>query len=165
MTLLLDPRSRGVAARAGEEAGSSLLLGAGVDASLPTFRQRCTVVRLATLDNEALGVPRWYTLAEAWCEPGSAAAAAWSRNPVVDVGPGDDPELVLARSTPVVILGAANEGTSWARAVIDSVRASCGSVLVVDLGESRPGRYADIAAPLHDRTTGAALLASLSAPR
>jgi len=136
----------------------------GVREALDAFRGRCTVVRLATLDNDVLGVPRWYTLQEAWAEPGSTAASRWARNPVVAVGPGDGPELVLATATPVVVFGADNAATRWARQVVDAVRATCRAVLVVDMG-ARPGpSYADIATYGHDRAHGAALLALLTAP-
>ncbi|MGO4594327.1 hypothetical protein AB4Z18_10965 [Leifsonia sp. 2TAF2] len=129
---------------------------------LARFRGRCTVVRLASLDNDALGVPRWYTLQEAWAAPGSAMASSWSRNPVVDVGPTDDPELVLATATPVVVVGADIAATRWARQVVDAVRATCLSVLVVDMGLRPEPSYADIATYGYDRQHGAALLALLT---
>ncbi|MDR6970055.1 hypothetical protein [Leifsonia shinshuensis] len=135
----------------------------GVRDALPRFRGRCTVVRLATLDNDVLGVPRWYTLQDAWAEEGSALASRWAGNPVVQVGPSDDPELVLATATPVVVVGADNAATRWARQVVDAVRATCRSVLVVDMGAHPEPSYADIATFGHDRRHGAALLALLTA--
>lgn len=136
----------------------------GVREVLPDVRTRCTVVRLDSLGNERLGVPRWYTLAEAWGEPGSAFAASWARNPQVEAGPDDDPHLVLATGTPVVVLGADIGSAAWSRAVVDAVRASCRRVLVVDLGGDPDPRYADVATFGHDRERGAALLRLLSEP-
>ena len=95
MTLLAEPELR-------LDAAVPFRFAPGVLAGLDRFRGRCTVVRLAGVDNDVLGVPRWYTLAEAWAEPGSVAAVRWGGNPVVAVGPGDDPDLVLATATPVV---------------------------------------------------------------
>lgn len=136
----------------------------GVLAGLDAFRGRCTVVRLASLSNERLGVPRWCTLAEAWAEPGSREAAQWSRNPVVDVGESDPRELVVATGTPVVVLGAGIAEVPWQRAVVDGVRAACARVLVVDMaGVTVPG-FADVETFGHDRGRGAELLALLSAP-
>ncbi|QIZ98379.1 hypothetical protein [Leifsonia sp. PS1209] len=127
--------------------------------ALPAFRGRCTVVRLATVDNELLGVPRWSTLAEAWAEPDSPSGRQWAANPVVSVAEGDDPHLVLATQAPVVIVGVDNERSAWVRAVVDAVRASCRSVLVVDLGHRLTGHaYADIATFGFDRARGGALL-------
>jgi hypothetical protein len=134
----------------------------GVRDVLPRFRGRCTVVRLSTLDNEVLRVPRWYTLDEAWCETGSALASAWRRNPVVSVGPSDSPELVLATATPVIVLGADNAGNAWARSVVDAIRAACRHVLVVDLGMHPDTAYADIATFGSDRSRGGALLSVLT---
>ncbi len=153
MTLILErPADTAEAARA-------FAFAPGICAALDTFRTRCTVVRLATLDNDLLGVARWCTLAEAWAEPGSAASRHWDEHPVVVVGPHDDPHLVLATRTPVVILGMDNEGVPWARTIIDSVRATCASVLTVDLAPGpRTPRYADVSTNGFDRARGTALL-------
>lgn len=155
MTLLAD-------ADLDADAALSFRFAPGVQDRLAAFRGRCTVVRLATLDNEVLGVPRWYTLQEAWAEPGSATAASWSGNPVVAVGPSDDPELVLATGTPVVVVGADNAAARWTRQVVDAVRATCRSVLVVDMGGRPDPSYADIATYGFDRRHGAALLGLLT---
>ena len=56
------------------------------------FRGRCTVVRLATLDNDVLGVPRWYTLAGGVGGAGQLRSTRrWARQPGRPVGPADDP--------------------------------------------------------------------------
>ncbi|MFF1634045.1 hypothetical protein [Leifsonia sp. NPDC058248] len=158
MTLLLERR------RPADEPAQSFAFAAWAKEVLPLFRGRCTVVRLASIDNEVLGVARWSTLAEAWTEPGSAAGRHWSENPVVTVGPGDDPHLVLATRTPVVVVGVDNEAHGYARAVIDSVRASCSAVLVVDMGHRLTGHsYADLATFGFDRDRGGALLELLTA--
>ena len=161
MTLLADrPRTDALAGRG----ATGFLLAPGVRDALPQVRVRCTVVRLESLGNERLGVPRWYTLAEAWGEPGSPAAARWERNPEVVAGPADDPHLILATATPVVVLGADIASAAWSRAVVDAVRASCARVIVVDLGERPDARYADISTFGLDRERGAALLRLLSEP-
>lgn len=156
MTLVAEPDLRA-------ESAATFGFAPGVREALGRFRGRCTVVRLATVDNDVLGVPRWYTLQEAWAEPGSAVASRWAGNPVVAVGPADDPELVLATATPVVVVGADNAATRWARQVVDAVRATCAAVLVVDMGPRPDPSYADIATFGHDRRHGAALLALLTA--
>lgn len=171
MTLLLETEARGAEARSAEargattpaEAPACFHLAPGVRETLPLPGDRCTVVRLATLDNELLGVPRWASLAEAWCEPGSELAAVWARNPVVAVDEEDDPHLVLATGTPVVVVGVDNAAAGWTRAVVEAVRASCPRVVVVDMGTRPEARYADIATHGHGREHGAALLRLLSA--
>lgn len=164
MTLVAEPAAR-------ERIGAaSFRFGPGVLGRLGSFRGRCTVVRLASANNERLGVPRWYTLTEAWSEPGTPAAARWSRNPVIDVDASDVPDLVLATGTPVVIIGADIATAHWQRAVVDAVRAVCLQVLVVEVGPSAAavpaafGAYADIETFGHDRQRGAELLALLSEP-
>ncbi|MGO4536149.1 hypothetical protein [Leifsonia sp. 2MCAF36] len=160
MTLVAEPEVR---AEVRAELPVRLGFAPGVRESLARFQGRCTVVRLATLDNDVLGVPRWYTLQEAWAEPGSPVAQLWGGNPVVSVGPADDPELVLATGTPVVVVGADNAAAWWTRQVVDAVRATCRSVLVVDMGARPDPSYADIATFGHDRRRGAALLTLLTA--
>jgi hypothetical protein len=151
MTLLLERPSAAVA--------ESFAYAPGARDALHEFQGRCTVVRLATIDNEVLGVPRWATLAEAWTDPAAPARRRWSDNPVVTVGPADDPDLVLATLTPVIVFGVDNEAHGFVRGVIDAVRASCTSVLVVDMGLRLTGhRYADIATFGFDRARGGALL-------
>ncbi|MEO7015821.1 MAG: hypothetical protein ABI130_09025 [Leifsonia sp.] len=155
MTLVLD-RPATVA--------ESFAFAPGAREALPQFHARCTVVRLASIDNELLGVPPWSTLAEAWTEPGTAGRRRWSDNPVVTVAPDDDPHLVVATLTPVVVVGADNEAHGYARAVIDAVRASCHSVFVADLGHRLTGHtYADVATFGFDRARGSALLGLLTA--
>jgi hypothetical protein len=151
MTMLLERPAAAVA--------ESFGFAPGAKDALPEFQGRCTVVRLATIDNEVLGVPRWSTLAEAWADPVAPIRRQWSDNPVVTVGPADDPDLVLATLTPVIVFGVDNEAHGYARCLIDAVRASCSSVLVVDMGLRLTGhRYADIATFGFDRTRGDALL-------
>ncbi|WP_285113354.1 hypothetical protein [Leifsonia sp. fls2-241-R2A-40a] len=155
MTLLAD-------APAFVDATTAFRFAPGVREALGRFQGRCTVVRLATVDNDVLGVPRWYTLQEAWGVPGSDAASTWSANPVVAVGPSDDPDLVLATATPVIVVGADIAASRWTRLVVDAVRATCRAVLVVDVGERPAPPYADIATFGHDRAHGAALLGLLT---
>jgi hypothetical protein len=161
MTLVAEP----VAREHGD--ARTFHFGPGVLARIGAFHGRCTVVRLASVSNERLGVPRWYTLAEAWAEPGTPVASRWSRNPVIDVEPSDTPELVLATGTPVVIIGADIALMPWQRAVVDAVRQSCAHVLVVEMAPSSIrlppliGGYADIETFGHDRDRGSRLLSLL----
>lgn len=155
MTIILE---RGASA-----VTESFVVATRVMDALETFRSRSTVVRLGSIDNETLGVARWSTLADAWTAPGSRARARWSQNPVISVAPGDDPELVLATRTPVIVLGADNHAHAYAKAVIDGVRASCVAVLVVDMGSGAAGSdYADIVTSGFDRARGSALLELLT---
>ncbi|MFF1877551.1 hypothetical protein [Leifsonia sp. NPDC058230] len=152
MTMLLErPASAAIA--------ETFAFAPGARDALPEFQERCTVVRLATIDNEVLGVPRWSTLAEAWTDPAAPVRRRWPDNPVVTVGPADDPDLVLATLMPAIVFGIDNEAHGYATRLIDSVRASCASVLVVDMGVRVTGhRYADIATFGFDRRRGGALL-------
>lgn len=130
---------------------------------LPLFRGRCTIVRLASIDNEVLGAPRWSTLTELWDDERTGSRGGWADNPVVTVGPDDDPELVLATRTPVVVVGVDNERTGYARDVVDGIRATCRSVLVVDMGHRLTGHtYADIATFGFERERGTALIRLLT---
>ena len=108
MSLVLERPASAVVAE-------SFAFAPGARDALPEFQGRCTVVRLATIDNEVLGVPRWATLAEAWADPVAPARRRWSENPVVTVGPADDPDLVLATLTPVIVFGVDNEAHGYAR--------------------------------------------------
>jgi glycosyltransferase involved in cell wall biosynthesis len=133
----------------------------GVREALPAFRTRCTVVRLASLDNEHLGVPRWYTLAEAWTDLGTAEEALWSGNPVIDVDSDDPAEPVLATGAPVIVLGAGLGVIPWQRDVVDAVRALGARVLVVEMGPVVMPGYADIATGGYARAHGARLVSLL----
>lgn len=151
--------------RAPEDTAAGFRFAPGVREELPAFRTRCTVVRLASLDNERLGVPRWYTLAEAWTEPGSPEDALWSRNPVIDVDRDDPPEPVLATGAPVIVLGAGLGAMPWQRAVVDAVRALGARVLVVEMGAIVVPGYADIATGGYGRAHGARLFSLLCGVR
>ncbi|WP_295125541.1 hypothetical protein [uncultured Leifsonia sp.] len=168
MTLLAEPIVHSVDEARFDRAPRPFRFGAGVLDRLHAFRGRCTVVRLATLSNERLAVPRWYTLAEAWAEPGSAEATRWTDNPVIHVGPSDPAELVLATGTPVIVVGVAISTAAWQRAVVDAVRSACERVLVVDMAVSPTGApapgYADVQTFGHHREHGAELVRLLSAP-
>ncbi|MEN2742187.1 hypothetical protein ABCS02_30785 [Microbacterium sp. X-17] len=144
--------------RAPDDTSAGFRFAPGVREELPAFRTRCTVVRLASLDNERLGVPRWYTLAEAWTQPGSPEDVLWSRNPVIDVDRDDPPEPVLATGAPVIVLGAGFGTLPWQRAVVDAVRALAARVLVVELGAVVVPGYADIATGGYGRVEGERLL-------
>ncbi|WP_345764117.1 hypothetical protein [Diaminobutyricibacter sp. McL0608] len=123
------------------------------------FRGRSTIVRLDTVDNDVLGVARWVPFAEVWGRPGSSATPQWHDNPVIQVGEDDDPRLVLATGTPVVLFGVDNHRHAYARAVIDHVRSNCRTVLVVDMGVALQDLvYADVATFGHDPARGAALV-------
>lgn len=156
MTLVAD-----AVAHSSLDGGADLRCTPGARRALPHFRTRCTVVRLTSAGNDLLGVPRWFTIAEAWADPGSWEAELWSGHPVIMVDPTDSPELVIATGTPVIILGAAIAASHWQRNVVDSVRRSCPQVLVVDLSPSAKPGYADIITGGPGRERGGRLLALL----
>lgn len=168
MTLVAEPVGHSVVVIPFDATVEPFRFGAGVLDGLSAFRGRCTVVRLASLSNERLAVPRWYTLAEAWAEPGSAEAIRWTDNPVIDVGPSDPAELVLATGTPVIVVGIDISAAPWQRAIVDAVRSACDRVLVVDMSASPSGArasgYADMETFGHDRAHGAELVRLLSVP-
>ncbi len=131
---------------------------------LAAFRTRCTVVRLETVDNDVLGVARWVSFTDVWAGAGAHGSRLWRENPVISVGEGDDPRLVLATQTPVIVFGADNHAHPYARAVIDHIRATCRSVLVVDMGHGlRDHAYADVATFGYDPDRGEALIELLTA--
>ena len=75
---------------------------------------------------------------------------------------GDDPDLVLAAKSPVLVIGKDNHRHAFARAAIDRLRAERDSVLVVDMGWPSDDRaYADVATFGASRLVGRALLAYL----
>ena len=80
MTLVAEPLAIAEGREAGEPRGRGHGHGfgfaPGVLETLGAFGDRCTVVRLASLGNERLDVPRWSTLAEAWAEPGLRTTAS-----------------------------------------------------------------------------------------
>jgi hypothetical protein len=123
------------------------------------FRGRSTIVRLETVDNDVLGVARWVPFADVWSGAGRPVTRNWLDNPVVQVAEGDDPRLVLATGTPVVLFGVDNYRHAYARAVIDHLRSTCRTLLVVDMGITLQDlAYADIATFGYDPERGAALV-------
>ncbi|WP_426520395.1 hypothetical protein ACPPVQ_08055 [Diaminobutyricibacter sp. McL0618] len=124
-----------------------------------SFRGRSTIVRLESVDNDVLGVPRWVPFAEVWAGTGARMARQWLDNPVIQIAEGDDPRLVLATGTPVILFGVDNHRHEYARAVIDHLRSTCRTVLVVDMGTTLHDlAYADIATFGYDQEHGAALV-------
>jgi hypothetical protein len=160
MTLVAEPLS----SCAPTDGGADFQFAPGVRQSLPGFRTRCTVVRLASAGNDLLRVPRWFTIADAWADPGSVEEALWSGHPVVAVDRTDSPELVIATGAPVVVLGASIGASHWQRDVVDAIRTASARVLVVDLSPSARSGYADIATGGADRERGRRLLSLLSGP-
>lgn len=119
----------------------------------------CSVVRIDTVANIAVGVAPWGPFAEVAAEPGSQFAAAFSANPTVEFTEGDHPDLVLAARSPVLVIGKDNHRHAFAREAIDRLRAERDSVLVVDMGWPSDDRaYADIATFGASRLVGRALL-------
>ena len=133
---------------------------------ISAFHGRSTIVRLDTVDNAVLGVPRWVAFGDLWSHPGMRGPGHWRDNPVIEVAEGDDPRLVLATGTPVVLFGVDNHLHRYARAVIDHLRSTCRTVLVVDMGVAlRDLAYADIATFGYDEERGAALIDLLTTER
>ena len=124
---------------------------------------RCSVVRIDTTANIAVGVAPWGPFAEVDRDPGSPAAVTFAANPLVVFTEGDDPELVVAAQSPVLVIGKDNHRHAFAREAIDRLRAERDTVLVVDMGwPSDDRRYADIATFGASRLIGRALMRYLT---
>ncbi|HEY2557965.1 MAG TPA: beta-N-acetylhexosaminidase [Diaminobutyricibacter sp.] len=122
-----------------------------------------SVVRIDTIANIAVGVAPWGPFAEIITDPEAPVATAFAANPLVVFTEGDDPDLVLAAQSPVLVIGKDNHRHAFAREAIDRLRAERDSVIVVDMGwPSDDRRYADIATFGASRLVGRALMAYLS---
>lgn len=122
-------------------------------------RGRYSVVRLDTVANIAVGQAPWGPFAAVHSAPADPASAAFAENPLVVVTESDDPELVLAAQSPVLVIGKDNHRYAFARAAIDRLRAERDRVLVVDMGWPGDDRaYADLATFGASRLVGRALL-------
>jgi beta-N-acetylhexosaminidase len=125
-------------------------------------RGPCSVVRIDTVANIAVGVAPWGPFAEAAADPEAGLSRAFEANPTVVFTEDDDPDLVLAAKSPVLVIGKDNHRHAFARAAIDRLRAERDSVLVVDMGWPSDDRaYADLATFGASRLIGRALLAYL----
>jgi beta-N-acetylhexosaminidase len=123
----------------------------------------CSVVRIDTIANIAVGVAPWGPFSEVDADPDSAAAKRFAANPIVVFTEGDDPDLVLAAKSPVLVIGKDNHRHAFAREAIDRLRAERDAVLVVDMGWPSDDRsYADIATFGASRLIGRALMHYLS---
>ncbi|WP_345761849.1 beta-N-acetylhexosaminidase [Diaminobutyricibacter sp. McL0608] len=123
----------------------------------------CSVVRIDTIANIAVGIAPWGPFAELLTDPGSPAAKEFAANPLVVFTEGDDPDLVLAARSPVLVIGKDNHRHAFAREAIDRLRAERRSVLVIDMGwPSDDRQYADIATFGASRLIGRALMHYLS---
>ncbi len=120
---------------------------------------RYSVVRIDTVANIAIGQAPWGPFAEAAAVGTERASSRFAARPLVVFTEGDDPEHVLAASTPVLVVGKDNHRHAFARAAIDRLRAERDSVLVVDMGWPSDDRaYADIATFGASRLIGRALI-------
>ncbi|WP_426625059.1 beta-N-acetylhexosaminidase [Leifsonia sp. McL0607] len=126
---------------------------------------RYSVVRLDTVANIAIGRAPWGPFAEVAAagstEAGrtGGASSRFAANPLVVFTERDHPDLVLAASSPVLVVGKDNHRHGFARAAIDRLRAERDSVLVVDMGWPSDDRaYADIATFGASRLIGRALI-------
>lgn len=120
---------------------------------------RCSVVRIDTVANIAVGSAPWGPFAEVAAAPEDPVVAAFAANPAVVLTEGDHPDLVLAAESPVLVIGKDNHRHAFAREAIDRLRRVRDRVLVVDMGW--PGddrRYADVATFGASRLVGRALL-------
>ncbi|WP_223691716.1 beta-N-acetylhexosaminidase [Leifsonia poae] len=123
---------------------------------------RYSVVRIDTVANIAVGVAPWGPFAEAQAEPDAPLARAFTANPAVVITEDDNPELVLAARSPVLVIGKDNHRHAFAREAIDRLRAQRDAVLVVDMGWPSDDRaYADLATFGASRLIGRALLTLL----
>lgn len=122
----------------------------------------CSVVRIDTVANIAIGVAPWGPFAELAAEPDAPLSRRFAQNPLVTFTEHDHPDLVLAAKSPVLVIGKDNHRHAFAREAIDRLRAERDSVLVVDMGWPGDDRaYADIATFGASRLIGRALLTAL----
>ncbi|WP_082518726.1 glycoside hydrolase family 3 protein [Leifsonia sp. Leaf336] len=126
---------------------------------------RYSIVRIDTVANIAIGQAPWGPFADVAAAAGTREAGAdratsrFAANPLVVFTEGDHPDLVLAASSPVLVVGKDNHRHAFARAAIDRLRAERDSVLVVDMGWPSDDRaYADIATFGASRLIGRALI-------
>jgi beta-N-acetylhexosaminidase len=127
-------------------------------------RGPCSVVRIDTVANIAIGVAPWGPFAEAAANPDAELSRRFAENPLVVFTESDHPDLVLAAKSPVLVIGKDNHRHAFAREAIDRLRAERDSVLVVDMGWPGDDRtYADIATFGASRLIGRALLTALGA--
>lgn len=126
---------------------------------LRDHRGRYSVVRVDTVANIAIGHAPWGPFAEPAEGAADGEGCRFAVNPQVVFTEGDDPDLVLAASSPVLVVGKDNHRHAFARAAIDRLRAGRESVLVVDMGWPSDDRaYADIATFGASRLIGRALI-------
>jgi beta-N-acetylhexosaminidase len=132
----------------------------------------CSVIRLETVANIAVGMAPWGPFAELTVNPDGALAEAWRSHPVVtctaasSASPSSvrgDHGLVLAALAPVLVIGKDIHRHAFARDIIDRLRADGRDVLTVDMGWPSDDRaYADIATFGASRLLGRALLTLLA---
>lgn len=130
------------------------------DVWLRAHRDRYTVVRVDTVANIAIGQAPWGPFADVAASTGtSRARSRFAAAPLVVFTEEDDPDRVLAASSPVLVVGKDNHRHAFARAAIDRLRSERDSVLVVDMGWPSDDRaYADIATFGASRLIGRALI-------
>lgn len=146
-----------------ERIGASFGLNERAEQWLSGSLTTCSIVRLDTVTNIAVGEAPWGPFAELAENPDSRLASIWGTRPVVAVNKSSDPELLLAALAPVLVVGKDNHRHPFARDVIDRLRAEGRDVLVVDMGWPSEGReYADIATFGASRVVGRALLELLA---
>ncbi|MBN9629824.1 MAG: hypothetical protein J0I18_04335, partial [Actinobacteria bacterium] len=121
---------------------------------------RYSVVRVDTVANIAIGQAPWGPFAEVAVEAATGGLRSrFAANPLVVFTEGDDPDLVLAAASPVLVVGKDNHRHAFAREAIDRLRAHRDDVLVVDMGWPSDDRaYADIATFGASRLIGRALI-------
>ncbi len=126
----------------------------------------CSVVRIDTVANIAVGQAPWGPFAELAADPDGALAARWRGSPIVACTSAEDQDMVLASLWPVLVIGKDNHRHGFARDVIDRLRADGRQVLVVDMGWPSDDRaYADVATFGASRLVGRALLELLAPAR
>ncbi len=123
----------------------------------------CSVIRLDTVANIAVGGAPWGPFAELVANPTSQIAEEWGDRPIVACTGRSDSDVVLASFAPVLVVGKDNHRHAWASELIDRLRAEGREVLVVDMGWPSDDRaYADIATFGASRLVGRSLLNLLS---
>ncbi|WP_295119220.1 beta-N-acetylhexosaminidase [uncultured Leifsonia sp.] len=123
-----------------------------------------SIVRVDTVANIAIGQAPWGPFAEVAAGSthegaGEGTDSRFAAGPLVVFTEGDHPDLVLAASAPVLVVGKDNHRHAFARAAIDRLRSERDSALVVDMGWPSDDRaYADIATFGASRLIGRALI-------
>jgi beta-N-acetylhexosaminidase len=129
----------------------------------PGLPDSFSVLRLETRRNMAVGYVPWGPFAAVADEPALPRHATFAAQPQLEVDSENTTVPALATDVPVLVVGRNIHQRSFARSVVDELRADHASVLVVDMGwPSDDRRYADVATFGASRLVGRALVTYLA---